>query len=60
MHKTEDIISWFQKRQKYIRKFENQQPKKNELFISVQTLTVWKTNVQNTCTINSQGRKKNI
>lgn len=60
MHTTEYVISWFQKRQKYIRKFENQQPKRNELFISVQTLRVRKTNVQNTCTINGQGRKKTL
>lgn len=58
MHTTEDNISWFQKRQKYISKFENQQPKRNELFVSVQTLRVRKTNVQNKCTINSHGRKK--
>lgn len=58
MHTTEDNISWFQKRQKYISKFENQQPKRNELFVSVQTLRVRKTNVQSKCTINSHGRKK--
>lgn len=60
---TLKIASWFQKgwqkRKKLFKQLRKLTTKSKWIIFLCTNMRVWKTNVQNTCTINSQGRKKN-